>query len=84
MRVPAAHILDEFDFGICVLIGVAVRAVGAVRQRTDCAVILLPPTVDILSGCLVADCSLCDAVFQRIFNYYLLKPHVLCYLIHSE
>ena len=36
-----------------------------------------------LSGGLVADCSGCNTVLQRILNYCFLKPHVLCYLMHS-
>ncbi len=84
VRIPAAHILDEFDLIFCVLIGMAVRAMGAVCQGAHRTVILLAPAVDILSGCLVADRCLCYSVLERILNYHLLKPHVLCYLIHSE
>ena len=32
----------------------------------------------------IADGRLRYAVFQRIFNYCLPKPHCLCYLFHSE
>ena len=84
VRVSAAHIFDELDLSFSVLIGMAVRPMRAIRKGTNCSVVLLPPTVDILPGCLIADCSLCDAIFERILNYHLLKPHVLCYLIHSE
>lgn len=83
MRIPAAHILDQLDLGFCVLVWMTVRAMGTVCQGTNCAVILLTPTVDVLPGGLVADCSSCNTVLQRIFNDCLLKPHVLCYLIHS-
>ena len=84
MRIPAPHILNELDLGIGVLIGVAVRTVRAVCQRLECTVILLAPAVDILSGSLVADRSRCNTFFEGILNYHLLKPHVLCYLTHSE
>ena len=84
VRVPAAHVLDELDLGICMLVRVVVRAVRAICKGTNCSVVLLTPAVDVLPGGFVADCSLCDAVLKRILNYYLLKPHVLCYLIHSE
>ena len=84
MRVPTSHIFDEFDFCIRMLIGVAVRAVGAVCQGTDRAVIFLTPAVDILSAGLVADGCFSYTIFEGIFNYHLLKPHVLCYLTHSE
>lgn len=84
MRVPAAHIFDELDLSICVLVGMAMGTVRAVCQGLKCAVVFLAPAVDVLSGGLVADSSLCDAIFERIFNYHLLKSHVLCYLTHSE
>lgn len=82
--VPAAHIPDEFDLIGCVLLWVAVRAVRAVSKGLDCAVILLTPAVDVLTAGFVTDGCFCHAIFQGIFNYHLLKPHVLCYLIHSE
>ena len=66
------------------LIRVAVRTMRVICHGLWCAVILLPPTVDVLSAGLVADGCFCDAMFERILNYHLLKPHVLCYLTHSE
>ena len=84
VRVPAAHILDELNLRISVLVRMAVRTMRAVCQGLKRTIILLAPTVDILSGGLVANRSLCNAMFERIFNYHLLKPHVLCYLTHSE
>ena len=47
-------------------------------------VVLLSPAVDVLAAGFVTNGRCCDAVFQRILHYRLLKPHVLCYLIHSE
>ena len=84
VRVPAAHILNELHLGICVLVGMAVGPVRAVRQGADAAVILFAPAVDVLPGGFVVLRCLCDAFFVRITNYCLLKPHILCYLIHSE
>ena len=84
VRIPAAHVLDERNLCFGVLVGMAVGTVRAVCQRLQCTVILLAPAVDVLSAGLVADGGLCDAVLERIFNYHLLKPHVLCYLTHSE
>ena len=84
MGVSATHILDELDFFCCVLIRVTVRTMRTVCQGTNCTIVLLSPTVDVLSGSLVADCCLCNTIFEGIFNYYLLKSHVLCYLTHSE
>lgn len=84
MWVSTSHIADEFDFGCCMLVGVAVRAVRAVSQGADSAVVLFSPPVNVLAAGFITECCLCDSVFERIFNYCLLKPHILCYLIHSE
>ena len=65
-----------------VLVRVAVRTMGTICQRVECTVVFLSPAVDVLSGSLVADSGLCDTVGERILNYHLLKPYVLCYLIH--
>ena len=84
VRIPAAHIFDELNLVLGMLVGMAVRAVRAVCQGLERAVVLLAPPIDVLSAGLVADGSICDAIFERILNYHLLKPHVLCYLTHSE
>ena len=84
MRVSAAHIFDKSDLFLCMLIRMAVGTVRTICQRTHRSVVLLPPAVDILAAGFVADCRCGYTVFKRIFNYCLLKPHVLCYLIHSE
>ena len=84
VRVSAAHILDEFNLIGGVLLWMAVGTVRVVCEGLKCSVVFLAPTVDILPSSLVADSCLCYAVIERILNYYLLKPHVLCYLTHSE
>jgi len=73
-----------FNFSFGVLIGMAVRAVRTLCQGLERTVILLAPAVDVLPGGLVADGGFGHSVIERIFNYHLLKPHVLCYLTHSE
>ena len=83
MRVSTAHIPDQLDLGFCVLVWMAVRPVRAVCQRTHRSVVFLSPAVDILPAGFVANRRSCYPMFQRIINYCLLKPHVLCYLIHS-
>jgi len=82
--IPAAHILYELELGFRMLVGMAVRTVSTVCKGVNCSVIFLTPAVDVLPGGLVADGCLGDSVFERILNYHLLKPHVLCYLTHSE
>ena len=78
MRIPPAHIFEELDLGFGALFRMAVRLVGAVCKGFDCSVILLAPTVDVLPEGFVADRCFCDTIFEIIFNYCLLKPHVLC------
>lgn len=84
MGIPTAHVPDELDFIFCVLIWVTVWTVRAVGKGLDCAVILLTPAIDVLPAGFVADRGFGHAIFQRIFNYHLLKTHILCYLTHSE
>lgn len=84
MRVSSSHVLDEGDLFLGMLVRVAVRAVGTICQRADSSVVFLSPTVDVLPAGFVADGGICYAVFERILNYHLLKPHILCYRIHSE
>ena len=48
------------------------------------AVILSTPTADVLPGSLITDSCPCYAMTERIRNYYLLKPHILCDLTHRE
>ena len=48
MRISAAHIADEFDLGVGMLIRVMVRASGTVAKRVPGAVITAFPTIDIL------------------------------------
>ena len=62
----------------------AVGTMGAVGERVYVTIVFLAPTVDVLTACFVANGRLCDTMFHGIFNYRLLIPHVLCYLIHSE
>lgn len=68
IRVPTAHIQDEFDLLWCVLIWMAVRAVRTVLQRVQRAVIALHPAVDILAVGVVTDCCLRNAVFLSELN----------------
>lgn len=84
VRIPAAHILDELDFSICMLVRMAVGTVRAICQRLERTIVLLSPAVNVLPSSFIADGSFCDTVIVRILNYYLPKSHVLCYLIHSE
>lgn len=50
MRVSAAHIANKFDFGLCVLIWVAVGTVRAVGQRADSTVVFFSPPVNVLAA----------------------------------
>ena len=82
--VAPQHIQDKFDLLRCVLIGMAVRAVGTICLRTQSSVIFLAPTIDVLSARLVAFRYRSYSILKGILYCCLLKPHILCYLIHSE
>ena len=84
MRVSAAHIFHEGDFFRCVLVWMAVRTVRTVSKGANGSVVLLTPAVYVLPACFVTDRRIGYSVLEGIFNYCLLKMHVLCYLIHSE
>ena len=83
MRVSAAHVFNKGNLFFCMLLWMTVGSMRAVCQRTHRSVIFLSPTVDILSAGFVANRCPRHTVFQRIFYYCLLIPHILCYLIHS-
>ena len=68
MGVSAAHIEDQLDFGIGMLVGVVKRAAGTVPQGVPGAVITAFPAIDILSVGLVFDSSLRNAIFICIFE----------------
>ena len=82
--ISAAHIPDELQLLRRMLVRMAVRAVGAVCEGLEGAVVAFPPAVDILAVGMVADGCFCDAIFLRVLDKGLPVAHGLCYLIHGE
>ena len=66
VRVPAAHIVDEFNLFRPVLVGMMVWTMGTVGQRLQGSVVPLTPSVDILAVGVVADGGFRDAMFGCI------------------
>ena len=82
--ISASHVQDQLDLFRCMLVGMAVRAMGTVCQGLEGAVVPFAPAVDILPVQVVADRGFCDTMLVGILNYGLPKAHCLCYLIHGE
>lgn len=68
MRIPSAHIVDEFDFLRCMLVGMMVRPSGTIAQRVPGAVIAALPAVNILTVGLIFDCGFGNAKFFSILD----------------
>jgi len=68
MRIPSAHIGDEFKLLRGMLVGMAVRAPGTVAEGTPGTVVAVHPAVDVLPVDAVADRGLCNAVLLRVLN----------------
>lgn len=66
--ITAAHIGDEPDLGIRVLVRMVMRTSGTVTQRVPGAVIASSPTVNVLAVGLVFDGRFRNAKFISIFN----------------
>ena len=56
------HIQDQLDFLRSMLIWMPVRAMRAILQRVQCAVIALYPAVNVLPVGVITHRSLCNAV----------------------
>ena len=82
--VSSSHIQNQLDFISRVLVWMTMGTMRAVCKRLECAIIALPPAVNILPVQTVADGHCCDPVLVCIFYDYLPKSHCLCYLIHGE
>lgn len=62
------HIQDQLDFLRSMLIWMPVRAMRAILQRVQCAVITLYPAVNVLPVGVITHCSLCNAVLLCKLN----------------
>ena len=68
IRVSAAHIPDQFQLRLCVLIGMAVRAFGVAGQRGLCSIPAGLPEVDVRPALVVLPAGAADAVFFCVFH----------------
>ena len=64
VRIPAAHIQDQFGFFRCMLIWMAVGTMGSVCQRLKRSIVTLSPTIDILPVQSIPDSRFCHAMFH--------------------
>ena len=60
VSIPVAHIQNQLDFLRSMLIWMPVRAMRAILQRVQCAVIALHPAVNVLPVGVITHRSLCN------------------------
>ena len=68
MRVSAAHIPDQADLVIGMLVGMVMRSARKLPKRFDRTIITPFPAVDILTVCLVLYSSFGNTEFFSVFN----------------
>ena len=66
--IPAAHIADELQLGLCVLVGVAVGPSGLAGQGRHTTIPALLPEVDIRPALVVLPAGAADAVFLCVLH----------------
>ena len=77
--IPAVHVADELQLGLCVLVWMAVRTPGVVAQGCRAAVPAPSPEVDVRPAFVVLPAGAADAVFFCVLHQGLPIGHVLCY-----
>ena len=82
--VAAAHIPDQFQLRLCVLVGMAVGPPGLTGQGLCRAVPASLPEINVGPALVVLPAGTDDAVFLRIFHQGLPIRHVLCYTFAHE
>ena len=66
--IPAAHIADELQLGLCVLVGVAVGPSGLAGQGRHTTIPALLPEVDVRPALVVLPAGAADAVFLCVLH----------------
>ena len=82
--IPAAHIADELQLGLCVLVRVAVGPSGLAGQGRHTSIPTLLPEVDVRPAFVVLSAGTANAVFLGILHQRLPIRHVLCYTLAHE
>ena len=84
MGISAAHIVDQADLIIRMLVWVVMGSAGAVPQGAPGSAIAAFPAVDILPVGFVFDSSFCDTKFFGVLNQGQTVLHIWCYTSHSR
>lgn len=64
----SAHIHNELDFILCMLVGMMMRSAGTVMQRLNRAIITTFPTVNVLAVGFILNSRLCNTKLIGILN----------------
>jgi len=82
--IAAAHIPDQLQLRLCVLVGMAVGTSGLTGQRLHRSIPAGFPEADIRPALVVFSAGSAHAVFLRVFHQGLPICHVLCYTLAHE
>ena len=82
--IAAAHILDQLQLRLRVLVWVAVGPTGLAGQGLDRSIPASLPEVDVGPALVVLPAGTADAVFLCVFHQGLPICHVLCYTLAHE
>ena len=82
--IAAAHIPDQLQLRLCVLVGMAVGPSGLTGQRLRRSIPACFPKVDVRPALVVLPAGSTDGIFLRILHQGLPIHHVLCYTLAHE
>ena len=82
--VPAAHVPDQLQLRLCVLVGMAVGPSGLTGQRLRRSIPACFPKVDVRPALVVFPAGPADAIFFCVLHQGLPICHVLCYTLAHE
>ena len=82
--VAKAHVAYEIQLFLRVLVEMAVRPLGTVRQRRQRAVVPCQPKVDERPAAVVFAAGPADAIFLCKEDEGLPILHLLCYAVHAK
>ena len=82
--IPAAHVPDQLQLRLCVLVGMAVGPSGLTGQRLCRSIPACFPKVDVRPALVVLPAGPADAIFLCVLHQGLPICHVLCYTLAHE
>lgn len=68
LGIPAAHISNELEFFLCVLVWVAVRSSGLAGKRFHCSVPATTPEIDVRAPFVVFPAGSADSILLCVFH----------------